>query len=199
MPSSAVPALRETTRVSSHNFTLALGASELTPDLEDALFEAGCDDATPSQSGRAVFLEFDRDAPSLREAILSAIEQVRLAGCAVRRVVTEDLVNAAQIAERLARSRESVRLLINGERGPGGFPAPEHHVGGRPLWSWGEVARWLRESRVAEVEADDGSGSLLDAINSALGLARAEGSLTDSGVRRISGLLGERVRKTLAP
>lgn len=57
-----------------HDFTLALkGVSEVTPEIENALFEAGCDDATLSVRLGRVFLSFSRTAPSFKEAVLSAV------------------------------------------------------------------------------------------------------------------------------
>jgi hypothetical protein len=53
---------------------------EITDDDADRLFEAGCDDGTPACSRGAVWIHFDREAPSLEEAIRSAIAQVQAAG-----------------------------------------------------------------------------------------------------------------------
>ena len=64
----------------SHNFVLTL-ESVVDPggDLEDALFESGCDDATLTVRNRVAYLEFDRQAPSLDAAIRSAIRDVKRA------------------------------------------------------------------------------------------------------------------------
>jgi hypothetical protein len=71
----------------SHEFTVILaGVDELTPALADALFEAGCDDCTPSSVGPIVTLAFDREAGSLGEAIGSAVADVEQAGLAVARI-----------------------------------------------------------------------------------------------------------------
>ena len=62
-----------------HDFTLALtGINEITTEIEDALFEAGCDATLSVRSGR-VFLTFSRVAPTLKDAILAAINDVRKA------------------------------------------------------------------------------------------------------------------------
>ena len=182
---------------STHHFTLALRVDALTDELEAKLFEAGCDDAALYQTGTAVFLEFDREAPSREEAIRSALLDVQEgAKVAVLRVLSNDLVNAAQIAERLGRSRESVRLLVQGERGPGGFPPPAHHVGERPLWSWGDVVEWLAANRLEDVQADEANG-LIEAVNCALTLVRAEQRLSETSLRYVAGLLGERLRSAV--
>jgi len=72
--------------MNKYDFTLILGESlELTDDIADALFAAGCEDGTPGTNG--VFsIDFHRKAASLEEAIRSAIEDVRTAGYEVARV-----------------------------------------------------------------------------------------------------------------
>ena len=50
---------------------------ELTPAVEDAFFEAGCDDATLSIRYGRLYAEFSRSAPALKDAILSAIRDSR--------------------------------------------------------------------------------------------------------------------------
>ncbi|MGH9322368.1 MAG: hypothetical protein ACRD21_18040 [Vicinamibacteria bacterium] len=64
-----------------HNFVLVLsGATEPDGELEDALFEAGCDDATLVFRNHVPYLEFDRRAPRLDVAIRSAVRDVQRAG-----------------------------------------------------------------------------------------------------------------------
>jgi hypothetical protein len=73
-----------------HEFTLVLdGISELTPEIFDALFEAGCDDATMSSRDGVVSLDFGRDAPTMKEAIVSAIRDVQKANVGARVVRVE--------------------------------------------------------------------------------------------------------------
>jgi len=73
-----------------YDFTLILAASlELTEDLADALFAAGCDDGTPGTCKGVFAIDFHREAPSLEAAIRSAIEDVRTAGYEVARVEME--------------------------------------------------------------------------------------------------------------
>jgi len=133
------------TKRQAHSFTLILGdAPEITAAVEDALYEAGCDDATLGMRSGVTYLDFDRAAGSFEKAIQSGIRDVRRAGFVVVRVEPDDLVTAAEIARRTSRSRESVRQLIRGERGGGGFPTPVSGVTvTSPLWRWLEVADWL--------------------------------------------------------
>ncbi|MGI8982331.1 MAG: hypothetical protein ACR2FY_24130 [Pirellulaceae bacterium] len=73
--------------MNKHDFTLVLkGAPELTDDLADRLFEAGCSDGTPGSFCGATQIDFHRAAGSLEEALRSAIAQAGAAGCTVERV-----------------------------------------------------------------------------------------------------------------
>lgn len=70
-----------------HEFTVILsGISEITDEAANALFEAGCDDGSPGSCDGVVSVDFHRDAPSLEEAIQSAVSDVRKAGFRVERV-----------------------------------------------------------------------------------------------------------------
>lgn len=73
-----------------HNFTfVTLGIEELTAEVGDKLFEAGCDDCTPWSEGPAVYLTFHREAETLGDAVGSAIKNVQQAGYGVSRVAIE--------------------------------------------------------------------------------------------------------------
>jgi hypothetical protein len=66
--------------MANHDFTLILGGpADLDAEACNRLFEAGCDDATPVVRGGVRYLSFDREAPTLREAVLSAVADVRKA------------------------------------------------------------------------------------------------------------------------
>jgi hypothetical protein len=131
------------------DFTLILeGVGTLNEEGVNALFEAGCDDALPAMRNGVAFLEFSREAVSFDEAVLSAIRNVEKAGFPVARVEPDDFVNMSEIARRLKRTRESIRQLISGVRGPGGFPPPLARVRQRsPLWRWTEVLQWVQKTR----------------------------------------------------
>ena len=132
--------------MSTYHFTLIVEG----PDLQDearigALFEAGCDDAAVGQSDGVQFVDFDREAGTLDGAILSAVDDLeRLDGVEVVRIADAGLASLADIAARLGRTRESVRLLVKGARGPGGFPKPVTDPRSRyRLWRWSDVERWF--------------------------------------------------------
>jgi hypothetical protein len=140
-----------------HEFVLVLtGVEGLSTEAEDALFEAGCGDATISVRSGRVFLAFTRTATSLREAILGAIRNVREAriGAEVLRVDDCNFVTQADIARKIGRSRQLVHQFIMGSRGSGGFPAPSCHINDTaPLWRWCEVAHWLWQNGMLKENA----------------------------------------------
>ncbi|ACK65981.1 conserved hypothetical protein [Rippkaea orientalis PCC 8801] len=144
----------------AYNFTLVLsGISQRSEDLdalEDAIFEAGCDDATLCFHNLIPYLEFDREATSFREAVISAIHQIETINDVIRveRIEPDDLVTASEIARRINKSREYIRLLIQGERGKGEFPLPISGMSNKSLlWSWVKVTQWLKQNQLIDDES----------------------------------------------
>jgi predicted DNA-binding transcriptional regulator AlpA len=167
--------------MTEHHFTLTFRGA-LTDARLDALFEAGCDDATFSTKGELTFGEFDREAPSLLDAVVSAIAAVESVGVEVLHVDPDELVWASEIAERTGRSRQSIDMLIRGQRGPGNFPAPASHATRNPLWRWSEVEAWFAayEGRPADSERS----AVLGALNGALEARHGVRSSTQSAPLR---------------
>lgn len=181
------------TKGAAQEFTVVLsGITNLDDTIADALFEAGCDDATVTfQAGRCL-VSFSREATSLIEAILSAISDIRKLGPAVNilRVDSSNLVSQSEIARRIGRSRQLVHQYISGERGPGAFPPPICDLSeGAPLWSWCEVAAWLHQHDMITESALQGANELA-VINSVLELEnhrRQDPKLTQEVVAAVSG------------
>jgi hypothetical protein len=176
----------------THTFTLILtGYSGDLSLLEDDLYRAGCDDALLLFRDGLPCLDFDREADTLLEALISAIHDVRRGadGLDVLRAEPDDLVTAADIARRLRRSKESVRLLIAGKRGPGGFPAPVRGIGHRTrIWRWAEVAAWLAGHGFIEVSQDElVRANTIAAVNAALGLRRTAPDSANDLLERLAG------------
>ncbi len=74
----------------NYQFTLILsGVAEITPELADALYTATGGDIELNRCNGVAYLEFDRDADSLEDAVLSAITQVENAEVGVRVVRVE--------------------------------------------------------------------------------------------------------------
>jgi hypothetical protein len=74
----------------TYTFTLVLsGFTEVTDDIANALYEAGCDDAGVGSCDGDLTVDFDREAESLGSAVGSAIADVERAGFSVARVEVE--------------------------------------------------------------------------------------------------------------
>jgi len=59
------------------NFTLVLrGMNKITSQLEDSLYESGCDDAMVHSGNGSLYLTFDRLDTSLEKAVSTAIKDV---------------------------------------------------------------------------------------------------------------------------
>ncbi|MGH3276456.1 MAG: helix-turn-helix transcriptional regulator [Streptosporangiaceae bacterium] len=183
----------------TYEFTLLVaGADVQTDEALNALAEAGCDDATVGSQGGVQHLDFDREASSYLAAVLSAVEDVETAvpGVRVVRVLPDEYVTLAEIAQRTGRTRESARLLSIGERGPGGFPPPAARGAERnKLWRWAEVAAWFASAlgepvHLAPPSAQRAANALLDLRASTAELGREE----LSRVRQELGGLIRRVR-----
>ena len=72
------------------DFTVILvPGTDLSEDVAEALFEAGCDDCSPVVTNGVPLLYFHREAANLHEAIRSAVAEVQRAGCKVAQVRIE--------------------------------------------------------------------------------------------------------------
>ena len=73
--------------MAKYEFSLILsGDLELTEEIADELFAAGCDDGTPGRFDGEFVVTFHRTADSLEAAIRSAVADVERAGHQVERV-----------------------------------------------------------------------------------------------------------------
>lgn len=160
---------------SEYDFALIVGGvRDLDERAENALFESGCEDATLSMQYGRLYIEFSRGAASLKDAVLSAIRDVRRAGLGaeVLRVDECNLVTAAEIARRMGRTRQAVSQYNSGVRGPGGFPPPECHIAeSAPLWAWCAVSFWLSQNNFIR-EEDCWNAEVVEAANRELEAAR---------------------------
>jgi len=74
----------------SHHFALIVaGIAELTPELADTLYSATQGDIEVNVRDGVVFVEFDRAAPTLKKAVVTAIRDVEAASLGLRVVRVE--------------------------------------------------------------------------------------------------------------
>jgi transcriptional regulator with XRE-family HTH domain len=154
-------------------FSLILkNVDDKTSGLEDSLYESGCDDALINFRNGTVYLDFDREASSLKQAVLKAILDVESAsiGAIVASVCPENLVTESDIAKRVNVNRQTVSLWINGSRRKSKpFPKPIMKLADRsPFWNWNEVASWLYGNKIITDETEVENATILNIINMAL-------------------------------
>ena len=92
---------------------------------------------------------------SLTEAVVGAVRAVEATGLRVLRVDADDWVTAGDVARRIGRSRETVRLWAAGRMGPGGFPPPLNPGRDTTFYSWAEVHAWLRHRGGLDLPDDE--------------------------------------------
>ncbi|GFE78599.1 DNA-binding protein [Steroidobacter agaridevorans] len=111
-------------------------------DVVERLGAAGCDDATVGVGlPGSVALMFTREASSAKQAIVSALEDVKRAIPDAELIeVSPDLVGLTDIAELVGVSRQNMRKLMIGHAAT--FPAPVHD-GSTAVWRLAPVLEWL--------------------------------------------------------
>jgi hypothetical protein len=136
-----------------YTFALLVAGLDVEDDAQcDAYFSAGLDDSLLEDRDGLALATFFRTAGSPASALTSAIADIEhgVSGASVLRV-DEQLMNLNDLADRLCRTTESVRLLATGARGPGGFPSPAGIVGkGVRVWRWADVRPWLMQHGIAD-------------------------------------------------
>ena len=160
-------------KTQTYNFTLVLrGVSESTEGLEDAIFSAGCDDALINFREGAVYLDFDREAKSIEEAVLTAIQDVTSTPLNITVVsVAPDLfVSESGIAKRLNKTRQAVSHWIKGNRRSQiPFPNPVMKLEEKsPLWRWYDVTQWLYQQKQITDPDIVANARFFEAINGAI-------------------------------
>jgi hypothetical protein len=155
----------------THVFRLIV-TDRIDEEGANRLFDAGINDGFPESGPEGHSIGFDREAPSLEHALLSAIEEVESSGFEVLRVEPDEFVSAADIADRTGRSRQSISLLINGARGPGDWPRPVAGNVRSPLWRWNDIAGWFQRFDGSQ-QVDQKAADFIAAVNEVLVARRA--------------------------
>ena len=140
--------------MNTYHFSILIRDTDLH-DLEDRLYEAGCDDALLCFYNQTPYLEFDREAESAEAAVRSALSNIRAAGFSDLVLQESGVAPLSEMAARAGLTRAALSNYATGKRG-GGFPAPRYGVGsGSALYSWPEVAGWLhRHGQLSQAQYD---------------------------------------------
>jgi hypothetical protein len=139
----------------TYEFTLQLNRAPTEDEIELLYEETGGDtdvEWNPDTGYGAATV--NRDAQSLADAIISAVRDIeRVPGLQVVGADQDNAVTMLDIARRTGRTRASIRMLVNGQRGPGGFPRPSLvTTGGEKVWPWADVAVWLHQELGLSIE-----------------------------------------------
>lgn len=120
----------------------------------DKLFENGCDDATISTGKLGMIsLSFSRESITAKEAINSAIEDVKNAIPQAFLVeASPDIVSITEISSILGHSRQYTRKLF--DTSYESLPAPIH-IGNPSIWHLTEVLEWLKNIGKSETNITD--------------------------------------------
>jgi hypothetical protein len=135
-------------------FTLKfnLSDSSIEPDAYiECLEKEGCDDALIGVGQKKrIALQFNREAETAIEAVVSAIKDVEKAIPDAKLIeATPDIVGLSDIAEVLNFSRQNMRkLMINNIVS---FPVPIHE-GRVSLWHLFNVLTWFKKEKSHAVE-----------------------------------------------
>jgi predicted DNA-binding transcriptional regulator AlpA len=120
-----------------------VGAENIDMDaLVERLGDACCDDAIVGigQPGR-IALDFTRDARSVKEAMISALRDIKNAIPDAELIeVTPDFVGLTDVAELVGVSRQNMRKLMLAHAAT--FPAPVHE-GSTSVWHLAHLLEWL--------------------------------------------------------
>jgi len=163
----------------------------------DRLVERVPDDVAVETGPKAHAIGFDREGDDLLELILDALTQVVDAG--LEPVAIEDeLVTAADIAERTGRSRQSISMLIAGDRGPGGFPLPAAGHPRSALWRWEDVAQWMEQVDGRSYDID-GESRIIAAVNGALSMRALAKTRPRDTKRVFHDVVGRRLTRATTP
>jgi hypothetical protein len=122
-------------------------------------------------------------------AIASVVQQIRtVPGLRAVGVETQDAVTLTDAAQRLGRrTAESLRLLAEGKRGPGGFPTPIVDTGKLRVYSFAEITTWLHEALGEEVPTVSHELVLADRALQLMDKAQRGGKAEVDAVRHLVG------------
>ena len=142
-----------------YDFTLKFSLNDGSEEAEayiEALEKEGCDDAIIGIGAKGrIALQFNREANTALEAVLSAIKNVEKAIPNAKLIeATPDLVGITDIAKTLRFSRQNMRKLMLNNIDT--FPRPVHE-GKSSLWHLAPVLAWLKKENRYSI-----NGALLD-------------------------------------
>ena len=156
-------------QLNTYSFTIVLdGMTTSSPDHEDKLFAAGCDDALLCAYGETLYLQFDRESESAESAINSAIKDIESAGAKVRSIQEAGYSSKADIANFAGVTRAAINKYFQNFED---HPEPVFGISTRsPLYSLPEVSSWLHRHDKIEKEKLDVSIAAREVLSTRTGI-----------------------------
>jgi hypothetical protein len=165
----------------------SLRSAEEDPDMYvEALYEAGCGDATIGIGRKGLIaLAFDRESESATAAIESAIRDVRKVIPGAKLVeASPDYVGLTEAAEIAGFSRQNMRKLML--KDTTSFPIAVH-AGNPAVYHLNSVLKWFKDVRKIDVRDDLVE---ISAVTRQVNLAKELSQLPKRGVsKRLQALL----------
>lgn len=126
-----------------YDFAFILDADPHDESVEERFFEPKFSDTTLILQNGALVLAFDREAPSYKDAVLSAYRDIRSAKTDILGFDPDYLVTAAEIARRANLSPAAISKYTRPDT-ENGFPQPVRSVmSKRPCYDWVKVSKWF--------------------------------------------------------
>jgi transposase-like protein len=146
----------------TYSFQLVLsGVNIHTPNLEDSLFEAGCDDGLLCSYNQTVYITFMRESSSFEDAVLSAINNIESCSLNVEVIYVDydgyaDSVHLSDIATLSDISRHIVQYYKDSTKEKRGFlMSIERVLEKHQVWKLDDVSPTLAVQGKIEVELAD--------------------------------------------
>lgn len=121
-------------------FTIVVVGFDLDNEFQNAGLECLDYVAVVGSTGGTTQVDVEIEAESATSAVSRAINDLRGMNVSARRIEL-DLVNISQIADRLGKNRETVRLWSTGDR-RADFPPAFAAVSDSLVWAWADVYGW---------------------------------------------------------
>lgn len=183
----------------NHDFTYIIDDHhQIGEDIDVALFEAGCDDATVALINGSVAVCFTREAASRKDAIVSAYEDISKVDVQLVRFEPDFLVGQSEICDRTGLSKQRVSNYFRGQR-KAGFPKPYARVTSpSPLWDWVPVSYWLHENIPdAHITEVDVTNALIDRATNLCMSISDDGFSSDRFSKAINGVAAQPLEKAV--
>lgn len=137
----------------SYNFQLVLSGVNIdTPNLEDSLFEAGCDDGLLCSYGQTVYITFTRESPFYESALFSAITDIENSSLNVEVIYVDydgyaESVHLSDITALSSITHQIMQYSKDVVRGNNSFPLSIERVKEKH-----QVKRWEDDSSTVAVQ-----------------------------------------------